>query len=1174
MKFKFIILSILLLSASLFSLNYSETFKIAEKMYNDGLYEESISEFSKIVQNAPTSFEAEKSIIYIGQSYENEGKYVKAINSYQQLLDGYPVSVLRDKAVYKLINIYYKEKNYPKVIKLAKALFKKYPKTEFAENSITDYLNSLYFEKKYNDAIVACSKMIKNYPKSKFLPEIYFIQAKVFDRNSMSENYQKNIDFILKEYKSSGVYWEAQLYVIEKLNNNKEIISRLTKLLQNNLPRTYEEKIKFRLLHYLLLEKEYAKSLDVISGLVSKFSNSYRMPEAIYYRTYCQIKLNKFAEIIQDFPKNEKFFKESSWKSKYLLLVSEAFFKTDDIKPAKKLIAELPILSDSLEYKKDIIQAEILLKEGFYRKAISKISALNKQFPNLNINDEINYKIAEIFYANLKDYDSAIRYFKLVVGNPDRFLEKTAKYKIAICLESAGNIEEAIKVLYKIDADNYPDLKSKIEKKRDYLNNFVRKDTNKAVKDLIRSFVNYINDADKQKAKLSLSDVLYYDLKDFDSAAEILDSPEAYFQYKKAYILLKKLKKDYDEQKVNPQLKDKINTISDNLKTINSLTFADDIQLRLEILEKNGNVGQNMVEKMELLSSKKDLINNNYYHTILSKYYENQKNTEKIIYHLNLIKKNKNISLYEYFEAKSKLADIYFSNKEYDLAAKTYELAESVKPINSVQRKYNFAFSLNKIGKQNKAIQEYLKIVNNYPDFEKNDEIFLALSNWFAKNQDFEKSTEFLLRISPDKKDDSYWLKLAANYDKLQKIEAEKKALMHIIKKSIPTLKKLAEIQFKTNDLTFAAYSYSQLLKKSKSKKFKINVYANLGHIYFLQKDYENSIKYYLKTIFPKKKTTIQANSIPNFIIIKELIISYYKIGNRPKAETYEKKYKNLLKQNPVTKAEILLNRGIYYQKYNLKKSKKIFDSIVKNKKLPEDLKYQARFWRGVSLINLKQSDKAIAEFNSVLNSKDKELVNRAQLKLGILYFSKEKYQDALNHYSYVIENDSTGTLALEATKNYAIVCKTIEEWGKAIDAYELIISRWGDDKVKAKTRFDIAFCYYRDKKYPKAAEMFEKAISNLKDDALKAEALYWIGESYFHNENYEEAVSNFLKVSYQYPDQIKWKKISDLRAAESYYQKGDYQKAKYMFKKVIKKYGPGSDVGKEASKRLKELGN
>ncbi len=1165
---------LLLVSANLFSSNYSESFKVAEKMFNDGLYEESISEFTKVVQIAPTSFEAEKSLIYIGECYENQGKNSEAIKSYQQLLDGYPSSVLRDKAVYKLINIYYQKKNYKKVIKLAEVLFKKFPKTEYAENSITDYLNSLYFEKKYNDAIVVCQRMIKNYPKSKFLPDIYFIQAKIFDKNSMPDEYKKNINLIAKKFKSSGVYWDSQLYLIEKLNSNTEIISKLSKLLKNNIPRSYEEKIKFRLIHYLLAEKQYQKSLETVSSLIRKFSNSTRLPEAVYYKTFIRLKLGKFNEIVRDFPKNKKIFKHSSWKSEYGILVAKAYFQTDDLKFAEKLIAELPALSDSLEYQKRILGADILRKEGFYRKAISEFSALNNKFQSLNINDEINYKIAEIFYSNLKDYDSAIRYYKLVVGNPDKYLGKISKYKIALCLESDGNVEEAIKILYKINADEFPNLKNKIEKKRDYLNNFVRKDTNKAIKDLINSFANFINDEDKQKAKLNLSDVLYYDLKDFDSAADILDSPQAFFQYKKAYILLKKLKKDYDEHKKNTKLKDKIIAISDNLKTINSLTFADDIQLRLEILEKNGEIDKNTAEKMETLSSSKKLLNSNFYHRILSKYYEKINNTEKIIYHLNLIEKNREISSYEYFEYKLKLADMYFADKKYDSAVKAYQLAEKIKPINSVRHKYNFAFALNKIGEEKSAINEYLNIVKNYPDFEKNDEILFALSDWYVKNDNYRKSTEFLLKINPGKKDDSYWKKLALNYRKSNQIENEKKALMHIEQKSISTLKRLAEVQFKTNDLTFAAYTYSQIIKKTKSKKMKINVYADLGHIRFLQKEYEKSIKNYLKTIFPKKKTTIQANSIPNFVIIKELIISYYKIGNRPKAETYEKKYRKLLKQNPIAKAEILLNRGIYYQKYNLKKSKKIFDSIVKNKKLPNEIKARARFWRGVTLVNMKQSDKALDEFKSVLNSKDKNLVNKAQLKLGLLYFTKEKYQEALNRYSFVIENDSTGTLALEAAKNYASVCKTIEEWGKAIDAYELIISRWGDDKVKAKTRFDIAFCYYRDKKYPKAAEMFEKAISDLKDDALKAEALYWIGESYFHNEQYEKAVSSFLKVSYQYGNQIKWKKISDLRAAESYYQKGDYQKAKYMFKKVVKKYGPGSDVGKEASKRLKELGN
>jgi TolA-binding protein len=216
--------------------------------------------------------------------------------------------------------------------------------------------------------------------------------------------------------------------------------------------------------------------------------------------------------------------------------------------------------------------------------------------------------------------------------------------------------------------------------------------------------------------------------------------------------------------------------------------------------------------------------------------------------------------------------------------------------------------------------------------------------------------------------------------------------------------------------------------------------------------------------------------------------------------------------------------------------------------------------------------NEAKADFQSVLQSNDRHLLNQAHLKLGTINFSQEQYQQALEHYYTVIEYDLTGSLAFDAAKNFAIVCKTIEEWQKAIEAYEMILERWGDEGLAGETIFNIAYCQYRDRKYSDAINSFNKAIPSLNDREMRAEAQYWIGESYFSMGHYDNAATEYLKVGYFYPEYPHWNAISELKLAESYVRQGRIDNARNILGNIITKYGADSDWGNQAQMILEQL--
>ena len=208
-----------------------------------------------------------------------------------------------------------------------------------------------------------------------------------------------------------------------------------------------------------------------------------------------------------------------------------------------------------------------------------------------------------------------------------------------------------------------------------------------------------------------------------------------------------------------------------------------------------------------------------------------------------------------------------------------------------------------------------------------------------------------------------------------------------------------------------------------------------------------------------------------------------------------------------------------------------------------------------------------------IANSEDIDIRNQAHLKLGTYYFSTENFEQAFEYYQSVMLNDSTGVYALDAASNYALLAKLTHEWEKAVQVYQMIIDRWGDQKINAETQFNIAFCYYQAKLYNKSIQVFEKYLNDFQTDELKAEALYWIGENQFSKEEYEIAVNAFLKVSYSYPNVIKWAAVAELRAGEAYLSNNQTDRAISQFKKVISSYGAGSEAGSDAKKRLNQLG-
>lgn len=1164
-----ILLSLILIMSMIY---LAADFRFGQELFEDGLYEESILEFKEVISDAPTSEDAQRGLLFIAKCHYELLQYTEAENSNKKLIDGYPNNRFLDEAYYQLSKARYAQKKYKQTIKNIDFLLEKYPLSKFTKRSLPVLLRSHFHLTEYDMIIMKGEKFLKDYKNTDEIPEIMLFLAKAYFKSSKTGLGKGLILQIVEQFPNSNARNQALDLEIELLFKGKgelAVIEELTKRLEESVPRNIEKKLRMKLIETYLNTEDYENCYLEINKMIEKFNNSENLDHYLIIKSKCQIELGKFDELLDDESKYEKLFKQSIYLFERKSLSAKALFFLNKFEESEKILKE--IISKKNE-NKIYYEAEFLLAEIYEKR--EEFNAAIKQYQSLfSVNifgkELLLKKIADIYFTNFNNYRSAQNIYQQIKNEfPDSDIYPEIFFQNAMCYEKTGKIEEAIAELDLIENSSDSLLHKKIISKRNYLRKFKQKNTETAFNRLINAIYNYLGDDDKEILKQEMISIYANELKELEKSADLIDekgNPELI--YKKAGIYLKLAEKHSLEGKKESSDNHllKANTLISKLNDNSSRKQIIELKIRKQyILDKH--LSQIVVDQMEtFIREYPGSEVRNEFLFLVANYYKDQNKPEKSAGLLSQLNFDNSIDQTEYFRAKLDLAEYYFQQNKIEEALENYEIAEPELDITKPVIYYHYARTLAESGQMEIAIEKLVFLVKNNQDFREFDSALLSLTSYLREQNRVNEAIKYSLLFPDQSRDDNFYKILANDYLTVGIKEKAKEHLLKIQDLDDESLTKLAELQYETNDHESAIYSYEQLIDRDKEN---LDNYRRLAQIYFQQEKFLESAENYKKIV---DKLGDDFSSFSNISqLAKENIIALYRINNRPKAETLSKKFKEVLTIND--SHEISLNKGIYQIEVDSKKAEKSFSNLLKKKDLEEKTQFSGYFWRGVARLKMEKLDEAESDFKKVADSSDPNLRNQAYFKLGTINFSKENYQEALNFYYRVIENDKKGDLALDAAKNFAFVCKTIEEWQKAVAAYEIILERWGDAGLESKTVFDIAFCHYRDKKYSKAIEMFEKAMEILSDKELLAEAQYWIAESYFGMESYENAVSEFLKVGYSYSEFAHWSASGELRAGEAYINMDKKDKAKRIFERVIEKYGKFSDWGKEARKRLESL--
>ena len=1185
---KYSLITILILIVAFLAASQQESFEFGKRMYRDGFFQEAIVVFERITTTAPQSAEAEESMFLLGEIYRSQERFRDAELLFRRFYESYPTSSWRENALYNWSFSLYKQDKYAEAVEMFNAFNESYPNSSNRAEAHY-YLISSYYNISAHQAVTQRGQQFsRDFSTNHRIPDIMYYMAISYQKTNRFNDADNTLKMIIRDYPLSDARWEAVMIqgaMIQEERGVQPAIEHFTSQLNNNIPRQYEETILYKIAGLYLKTNDYSGASGPLSQLITKYDRSPQLAEYLYLYALSLSQQNRYQSIIDSYTRVDLLeIMETPYYYDYLIQVAAAFFNLNRFEQTEVIISEIAGFAVQDAHRFGVLYWQARLQERQHRlfDAVSSYHHLLATYPSLVTREELLKRIGNIYFDQLQLYQNAINYYNQIitgVGVTSKY-HWTALYKTALCYEIMGNYNEALNALRQINMDYVANENDRREilNRTEVISQFKSVDYEMISANLISALFQYVDTDNKEQLREQLIMTMLLEMKDIEGVLALLEqdrTPRGIFLRGKAY--LKSLHKADLEMRTADRRHffDQLNKEIGSLNKQTHPMYVEELEIERNYITNNYTLAPEVLSKAENYISQypQSPATNRFTFLVGYQYLRNGQYSAADRF-LGSVTRDREIPLVQYEQALVAMGNHHFADKQYNRVIAYFNRIEGGLTINRAEELYRYAVSLIETGEETQGMNRLEFLVKNSTNFESRGEAIGLITSHYRELQGFNSVVAYMLLFPESERSRDYYLQLSEDYLMVDDKVKAKEALMYIPEKDVEVLLKLADLHYQTGDLPMAEYTYSSMLRDIRDKRERLLVQSNLAHIHFVRENWREALANYDPVLVELGDSiNAQQYSYLNLVRIgKETVISLYRVQNRPRADTVKQRFQNILRNDQAALAEIELNESIYQMTVNRTSAERGFSDIIRNQNLPENLRMQAYFWRGINHLENKKVNEAKADFQSVLSSRDTELLNQAHLKLGTISFSQQQYQQALEHYAIVIQNDSRGDLAFDAAKNYAIVCKTIEDWPQAIEVYEIILEKWGVGELEGETHFNIGYCQYRDRKYTDALRSFEKALPLLTDREIKAEAQYWIGESYFSMNQFENAATEYLKVGYFYPEFIQWNAISELKLAESYIRQGRNDNARSILNKIIEKYGRSSDWGKQALIYLEQI--
>ncbi|OMH41015.1 tetratricopeptide repeat protein [Desulfurobacterium indicum] len=222
--------------------------------------------------------------------------------------------------------------------------------------------------------------------------------------------------------------------------------------------------------------------------------------------------------------------------------------------------------------------------------------------------------------------------------------------------------------------------------------------------------------------------------------------------------------------------------------------------------------------------------------------------------------------------------------------------------------------------------------------------------------------------------------------------------------------------------------------------------------------------------------------------------------------------------------------------------------------------------------MKLKNYKRAIRDVNLIPDAGQKENDIKNYL-LTEIYYKEGRLLDALNAGKAVTNiNNIPETERVKFAATLASLYKLAGNEEKAMELLNYIVKKGHLSEINYDDLVNLALFLDKKGKHTEAIELLKEANKKARKKEQKAESLFWLASIEEETGNREKALMDYLKIYYEIGVEP-WTSTALYRAANLLEEKGSYQQALKLLKKVVKIKGQ-SPEGIRAFEKIKEIEN
>ncbi len=305
----------------------------------------------------------------------------------------------------------------------------------------------------------------------------------------------------------------------------------------------------------------------------------------------------------------------------------------------------------------------------------------------------------------------------------------------------------------------------------------------------------------------------------------------------------------------------------------------------------------------------------------------------------------------------------------------------------------------------------------------------------------------------------------------------------------------------------------------------------------------------------------------------KQAMICVYKTLNGVVAEADLKTFQKTFQNNKDDMAELQYEAGEQaLLKKDYETAGRFFNTLRKDyKDTPSGI--LGDYGLGKSLLMQNKAKDALEILTDIPRRyPDHPFLSTVYLGLGDFYQSQQHWDNAIPSFNKVIADSAFDSNYRLAVRSLINCYDRLGLWDRALGYMRGYLARFPDDEYAFPIKLQIGSFLINLMQYDDAIAHLRK-LKPVADAQTEPEIQYYIGKSYMNAGRFELAIPEFLRVKYfSKPTKLPWDVTALYEAGICFMRLKDYEKARELFRRIVREQGAESNFGRFAKEKINEL--